>query len=534
MNFDLPIISSEANPEFADARSCSHWLEGLPLINVGLSHGRLLGQLEELNCFAMPPAERMKVLELLREPVQFVQAEHARKFSAKAVPLSVQERDIFNNVLALWDGLAYGWEHCLQALASQEPSLSASAALVCQRALWSVGQKLAEHFKTYQSIPEQDWRRAHRIYEFAENTGVARESVSHPAGKDQGATSCAEIYAHALLAQLANPNQHAARQQLLVSRWTGLWARKVAILQDPPADGGVAPLSVDLESGAGASRASKQGQGVRFLQVDELEKSIRKRVARLRNGELPEPLGLGSDVPAALAVQMLVMLHEQWCEDKAARQSTRRAIARNAELCSGIAAMHYYVTGKAFRQPGEAKELSQRQRNEIATFGRVSTREEDSYVAAQIVALEHWNLCDESVGGFHIERPEDGGSGRFTHNQLIAVRPSDARTFIVCTVHWLSVSTNGILSMGARAVPGVPRGVGIRATGVNAFSDKFIPALCLPAVPALGSPATLVIPSGWYRTNRVIDLYTDKARPVMLSSALERGSNFERCTYEPV
>jgi hypothetical protein len=533
MNFDLPIISGEASPEFADAKSCSEWLEALPLINVGPSHGRLLGQLEELNCFEMPPAERMKILELMREAVVFVQTEHAKKFSAKAVPLTHQEREIFNNVLALWDGFAYGWEHCVQALSANTEGMSTAAALVCQRAMWSIGQKLAEHFKAYQSTAEQEWRRLHRIYALAEGRGVADQAVSHPAYKDEEHTTCAESYAHALLMGLANPNQHTPREQLLLSRWTERWARKVTISQDPPVDAGIAPLTVDLESGAGASRTGKQGPGVRFVHVDELEKSIRKRVAMLRNGESTEALGLGSDVPAALAGQMLVMLHQQWCEDRAARQSTRRVMAHNAELCSGLAAMHYYLTGQAFTQPGEAKELSQRQRNEIATFGRVSAREEASYIAVQAAALEHWNICDESVSGFCLERPQDGGNARFTHNQLVAVRPSDAKTFIICTVHWLSVSQEGALRMGTRVVPGVPQGIAIRPTGLNALSEKYIPALSLPALPALHSPATLVIPGGWYRPKRVIELYTDKAQPVMLSSAVERGCNFDRCTFEP-
>ena len=77
MNFDLPIISPDANPEFADAAACADWLKDLPLINVGPAHGRLLGQLEELNCFGMPPGERIKILEMMLDAVAFVQAEHA-------------------------------------------------------------------------------------------------------------------------------------------------------------------------------------------------------------------------------------------------------------------------------------------------------------------------------------------------------------------------------------------------------------------------------------------------------------------------
>ena len=78
-NFDLPSISADANPDFTDAESCAAWLQTVPLINVAPSHNRLLGQLEELNCFEVEPTERLRILELLAEPTAFVQIEQAKK-----------------------------------------------------------------------------------------------------------------------------------------------------------------------------------------------------------------------------------------------------------------------------------------------------------------------------------------------------------------------------------------------------------------------------------------------------------------------
>ncbi len=94
-NFDLPIINPDAKPEFTDSNACAAWLRTLPLISAGRSHERLLGQLAELNGFEVPPAERLKILELLRGPVVFVQTEYAKKFASRPVPLLRPERDIF-------------------------------------------------------------------------------------------------------------------------------------------------------------------------------------------------------------------------------------------------------------------------------------------------------------------------------------------------------------------------------------------------------------------------------------------------------
>lgn len=533
-SFDLPIISADANPDFHSAASCAEWLQSLPLINVGPSHGRLLGQLEELNSFDLLPQERIRILELLREPVSFVQGEHGKKFSSRAVPLAKQEREIFNNVLALWDALGYGWQRCLQEMIDGAPDLAVFAALVCERALWCAGQKMAEHYRAYQDVGADEWRRVHRIYGLAESRGIADRDVPHAAYKGEVKTTCAETYANLLLVALANPNEHTPRQQTLVARWVEGWARKVAVSDEAPADTGVPPLSVDLGSAEGASRAKKEGAGVRFLHVDEVGKGVKKRLSMLRNGEPPDSLGLGNDVPAAMAAQMLTVLYHQWCDDKRARQQSRAPGTRQADLCSGIVAMHFYLTGQAFKQPAATtKELTQAQREQIATFGRTSGAAEDKYVAAQVASIEHWEISDESLAGLRLERPKGAGESRFKHHQLVAVRQAGAKIFFLAVVRWLSITENYELRLGARLLPGQPQGIAVRPTGINAFNEKFVPALSLPEVAALHVPATLVLPMGWYRPKRVLEISAGKSEPLLLTGVVERGDDFERCTYEP-
>src|SRR5260370_42689757 len=124
--FDPPRIKPDAAPDFTDSSGCAKWLKSLPLINVGPSHVRLLGQLDELNAYNVAPAERLKILELLRDPVSFVQKEHSKKFSSRPAPLAKPEREILDKVYALWEALSYGYQHCLKALAGGASGLSAA------------------------------------------------------------------------------------------------------------------------------------------------------------------------------------------------------------------------------------------------------------------------------------------------------------------------------------------------------------------------------------------------------------------------
>jgi hypothetical protein len=60
------------------------------------------------------------------------------------------------------------------------------------------------------------------------------------------------------------------------------------------------------------------------------------------------------------------------------------------------------------------------------------------------------------------------------------------------------------------------------------MTEKFVQALLLPAIPALQSPATLILPAGWYRPKRTVEVFSDKAEQILLTGVVDRGPDFER------
>jgi hypothetical protein len=51
-------------------------------------------------------------------------------------------------------------------------------------------------------------------------------------------------------------------------------------------------------------------------------------------------------------------------------------------------------------------------------------------------------------------------------------------------------------------------------------------------VPAVKSPATLVLPAGWFKPKRVLEVVGETPYKVRLTEVIERGSDFERVAYE--
>jgi len=67
----------------------------VPLANVGVAQQLLLGQLVELNRLPISAASRLAVMETLREAVNFVQIEQAKRFTNRALPLAEAEAACF-------------------------------------------------------------------------------------------------------------------------------------------------------------------------------------------------------------------------------------------------------------------------------------------------------------------------------------------------------------------------------------------------------------------------------------------------------
>jgi hypothetical protein len=197
-----------------------------------------------------------------------------------------------------------------------------------------------------------------------------------------------------------------------------------------------------------------------------------------------------------------------------------------------MAAIHYHISGQVFRQPGTQSDLSKREREEIATFGRISTRHEDDYSESKGIVLERWKLEDESAQGLKLLRPAADPGKRYAHGQLVGVRPADSKNFMLGQVRWLMIDDKGDLYAGVRALPGLPAAVALRPTGVNAMSEPYVPGLSLTGVAALNSPPSVVLPTGWYRPKRVIEVFVDSPVRVLLTQVIDRGVDFERVAYE--
>jgi hypothetical protein len=335
---------------------------------------------------------------------------------------------------------------------------------------------------------------------------------------------------------ICNPNELGPRQITFIAYLLERWASKLDISSKAVDEGeGVPPLVADLASDeCPGRREGASAQDPRYLDTRKLSKSLRNRVGLLRKGESPAKLALGEDCVQPACEQLLVFLYRQWCIGKAQRAVERKAADIAAEVCTEIPGIHYYISGRVFKAPAQQGELTQKQREEIATFGHVVTREADDYSAQQGFAVESWQLQDESAQGMRLVRRAAEKGKRLAHGQLIGVRPTSGKQFMIGQVRWLMQGEKGDLHAGVKLLPGLPNAITVRPTGLNVNEDSWVPALYLAAVAALEEPASVIVPAGWYKPKRIVEIHMETTGKAMLTKVIERGSDFERVAYERV
>lgn len=521
-----------AAPAFTSVEQCKEWLARQPRSNPLQMQALLTGQLARLNRTALDPVQRLQILERLREPLHFAQNECARRFAGRPLPLAVPEQQVFEGNRTVWHKLIEAYGLCLEACLQPDSSLADHAALVVQRRLAALGAEQLDSYRAQHDTSPGFWHRLHQAYGAAERLGVADTPALDPLHHKRAHITPRAAYTLALLLHAASPYELGLRPLTLVYRWSQRWSRKAMLQESAPVVPKVPPLVVDLNSDAPGTFLPPEGGRLRWLDLGPLRHSLKKRILLLQHGASPAELKLGDELTAEGCEALLQHLYRRWCRGYSSRSGARRTGAGQAELASGFAAIHYYLTGKPFREQDSAWAYNKQQADELATFGNVSHRHEENFIAQHGIILEKWDILDEGPTGLRVERGADQPGHRLCSGQLVAVRQSDGKGFLLGCARWVQATAERKVLAGIMLLPGIPVGITARGTGM-ATTEHYQRAFELPAVPQLQAPASFILPPNSFRAGRLFQVMGDEPRQVRLTCLLERGSDFDRAEFEP-
>jgi hypothetical protein len=494
-------------------KSCEDWLACLARADAPHACGALLTLLEEIE--ASPPRHSayLQILERLRYPVVLAEAEQAKRFAGKPLPLGQDEAEAFAQANGLWAAMLRAYARLLAAaLNGKHFELRPSLPRLFQRVLACAGEAIGTCLFARREFGTHYWKLMNQTYAVAEARAAARETVADLSVE----SSPRAAYAEVLMLQLAQPQRLSHRELGWVRKWVRHWAHQAALSRKAPRRGGYA-VDIAGVSGPTWTKAAGGSLTLRFLDLTRVASSIDTCIRRLEEGDEPAVLGLGSDCTRLAAQDLLETLRRVWLDSAPARDFPRRGSPSPMELVSGFAAIHHAIEGNPVAKSASRTSYSYGAAERLHTFAPYATRDTSQQ------GLENWETLEESDEGFRLRRRTRGM--RLSYRQLVALRPSGARQFILCHVDWLIEGPDQTLTIGARALKGVAKACTVRSSDRNAPQRS--DALMLPVAPGL-SPA-LVLPAGWYRRAGELELKLGNAKKrVTLSGLLERGFDYER------
>ena len=522
---------------FGDARACKEWLNALPLTNIPQAQSLVLESLRVLNrADDFDGLERLKCVELMRDKIAFLQGEQRGRYFGKSLPLSANDSAAWSTGRALLEEMENGYRACLLAGQSEGSELSRHAALVTQRIVRYLGAQMLFHAVAYRRFDPPLWLRLHQLYAEAERRGVADERVKDSLEGEEGVSSVAEAYAQVVLMQAAYLSEMSAAQMDFAEALLRLWIRKVRIHKDPSpsGDGAVAwPLAVDITKPIGARPLSHDAlqPSHRVFDVEQLSKSIRRRIRALQNDEEPASLGLPAEASALDALHQLQRLHKLWCEGAPPRPPAKVPDETTAGLAFGLNEIHFFLTGgKIFEQPDKTRELTRQEKNDLAMFGRVRESTQSMMTSEYNFTVENWGVVDEMMGAWRLLRPATASKG-IAVGRLVAMRLGDTAPFYVGMVSALVQETDGRIVITVTLFPGRPEPIAVRAgDSRNRTTAQWVQGFRLPALAKLNMPESLVVPGGMALRGRGIETWLEGAKETTVYEVLEHGTDFDRVT----
>ena len=269
----------------------------------------------------------------------------------------------------------------------------------------------------------------------------------------------------------------------------------------------------------------------RVLDIDQLSRSIRKRIHGLQSGEDLATLGLPAEASALDSLTELQRLHKLWCEGAPPRPAAMPASRPTAGLVFGLGEIHFFVSGgKPFEQPDKTRELTRQEKQDIEVFGRVREQTQSKMVAEFNYTVEAWALVDEMLGAVRVQRPATASRG-IGIGRLVGLRQGDTAPFYLGYLSELTHETDGRIIATVTIFPGKPTPIAVRAGDArNRANAHWVQGFRLPAIEKLKIPESLIVPSSMGSRGRGVESWSEGAKETTVEAILDHGSDFDRVT----
>lgn len=526
--------------DFNQASQCLEFVQRVNATNVEHAMSALLELLEGMAVASPEPAGHLQVLEEARQTLDFVLGEASKRYASRPLPPSSTEEEVLLRVTRLWSIMSTNYGFIAQrASISANPALNEQRTLLTQRRIQYHTLCMVEYFRARREMPVGLWQDLHSQYLAAEHGGFADIRVPDSLNETWGAQSAKECYVAALLIDAASPYSRTPREFTWLVRWAQRFSPYCTLQQGFSAQDKTSTFVLDVESDCGLRPAGPVATAAQLcsLNTAKLATHIQAVVNQLKKGVSAASLGLGDDCVQPACARLLVSLYRPWGLASSGRRFPRHRASQQAHVCIDPVVSAFFITGKEFEQDGRPRIMDFTRTEAMLTLGeRVDegelTDDKLNSRATQLgYTLETWDIIDQSVTGFRMVRQE--GTSRVEHRQLIGLRIPNGERLLLAEISWLQYRQDGSLSAGISILPSPPSVAAVRIVGnERGIKDQYRLGFIIPPVPALKTDSSLLIPAGWFQSDRRLAVQTEGLNwQARLDKLISRGSNFDRVSF---
>ena len=483
-----------------DAESMAAWLRELPRANVA-EYSRLLYQaLAELGTLEATPQLRLQLLELLRPEITLILNQLEKNHLLTAVILDARANRIASLCQALQNHLNTGYK---QVIVELQHKKSSQLLLAMQRALQGLLATLTRTHLIYRPVPANLWFKAHQLYQLACHHQLQRQKVRDPL-LDCNQT-IEQAYCCLLLLGCSRPNQMRQPDIQALGKNLPYWST-FARLQDIDATGSLFAIALATDTPPRyKSLLSLTGRNdllglntagvIAALQQDETAATW--PASRRRKKSAPPPL-----IPEALREQLI----SAW-GDIAKRDFNRNPAGGRLELCLGMSAAHFHVSGQlAFedtlippsQEPAQVPAAGNDSHTDVwdraadaypersavrpEPVDYRNTREEHndhSPGTANLYPMLDVAIVNQSPGGYCVEWPNNAPANLQT-GDIVALRTEPGRDWSIATIRWIRQNTRSGAQAGIELLAGQAEPCGIQLLRSGKAASSLLRALHVP------------------------------------------------------
>lgn len=509
-----------------DYRSASveRWVQELPVGNIGETARLVYGTLHEVNRLAISWKDRYRFLELLREPVNYIQTSLVRRYTGMAFPLPEKTQRIATLAQTLYSEMALGYKNAIEEMLGSNFLSRDNKALtiMIHRAVRYLSQTMLTCYQTYAPHPEDSWFELHALYLYAEHKGIYQNPVKDEHNQRMPESSIARVYKQILLLALASPYRlrqgEAEAVYTALARWAG--HAQVIPYNDPSASEALFVVHMDSDEAPDYMAFSHRDCNTELCRLVDTRQLSHVLVEELEQ--------MGKSSQGLINAELMQRLIRTWAVAPK-RSFTRSDSSAQLEVVVGATMLHQALARELGDPSMHSRRASYNTRSVVGVsqptrddvwdiFGSQKMKKnyeqykamtEENGTAEEFPELvsQRWQIRNESAGGYRLEL-DKSQSAKVQVGELLGLRQSAAgATWEIGVVRWLRQGAEGGLEIGVQVLAPQARPVMVhnKKAGGKAAERQY--ALLLPEIAALKQAPSIITPIMLFQPGDQLDLH---------------------------